>query len=218
MTVTISKGPSLKEQQHKLREDAILDATHVLLGRKGYEAMTMDDVAAEVGIAKGSLYKHFLSKERLAAAVMVRMMRRAVGYLEALPAGQPAHRALRAMLRWALETRLEGGLPHLPSTSSTLQESLLSDPAYLEQLLALNARVTALIDQARRDGDFCDEIPSEVAMYMIYARSCDPTVDLLRASGVYTDGQIVELMLKSCFDGLSARTPRADEAGSGTLP
>ena len=34
----------------------------------------MDHIAADVGIAKGSLYKHFESKEALAAAVMVRLL------------------------------------------------------------------------------------------------------------------------------------------------
>jgi len=36
--------------------------------------MTVDEVAADVGIAKTSLYKHFESKEELAAAAMVREM------------------------------------------------------------------------------------------------------------------------------------------------
>ena len=63
---------SFRETQFELREEAILDATNRLLGDKGYEAMSMDDIAAEVGIAKGSLYKHFESKEALAGAVMRR--------------------------------------------------------------------------------------------------------------------------------------------------
>ena len=46
-------------RQLEMREEAILDAAHQLLGKLGYEEMTMDVVAAEVGIAKASLYKHF---------------------------------------------------------------------------------------------------------------------------------------------------------------
>ena len=62
--------PSFKQQQFEAREDAILDAVNLLLARKGFDLMTMDDVAAEVGIAKGSLYRHFSSKESLAAAAL----------------------------------------------------------------------------------------------------------------------------------------------------
>ena len=53
--------------------------------QKGFDAMTVDEVAADVGIAKASLYKHFPSKEDLAAAAMVFVMRRAQQYLDELP-------------------------------------------------------------------------------------------------------------------------------------
>jgi AcrR family transcriptional regulator len=62
---------SFREQMHLAREDAIVSAVNRLLAEKGFEAMTVDEVAAEVGIAKASLYKHFPSKEDLAAAAMV---------------------------------------------------------------------------------------------------------------------------------------------------
>jgi AcrR family transcriptional regulator len=46
--------------------DAILDATDRLLSRFGYRKMTMDDLAREVGIGKGTLYLYFSSKEEIA--------------------------------------------------------------------------------------------------------------------------------------------------------
>ena len=63
---------SFKEQMHQAREDAILQSACRLLGEKDFDAMTMDDVANAVGIAKASLYKHFCSKEELCSAAMVR--------------------------------------------------------------------------------------------------------------------------------------------------
>jgi len=45
---------------------AILDAADRLLARSGYKKMTIDDLAAEVGIGKGSVYLHFSSKEEIA--------------------------------------------------------------------------------------------------------------------------------------------------------
>ena len=61
---------SLKEQQLKLREEAILEAVNALLAEKGYDAMTVDEVAAYIGIAKTSLYKHFESKEAILDEVL----------------------------------------------------------------------------------------------------------------------------------------------------
>jgi AcrR family transcriptional regulator len=78
-------------KQLQMREEAILDAAHVLLGKYGYDAMTMDDVASEVGIAKASLYKHFESKEKLAAKTMVRLFDRTVTELSAQSATKTAY-------------------------------------------------------------------------------------------------------------------------------
>ena len=46
--------------------------------------MTVDEVVADVGIAKASLYKHFSSKEELAAAAMVRVLDLALAEVERL--------------------------------------------------------------------------------------------------------------------------------------
>jgi len=43
--------------------DLILDAADRLLARYGYKKMTMDDLAQEVGIGKGTIYLHFSTKE-----------------------------------------------------------------------------------------------------------------------------------------------------------
>ena len=43
---------SFKQQMLKAREDAIIETVNQLLAEKGFEAMTVDEVAATVGIAK----------------------------------------------------------------------------------------------------------------------------------------------------------------------
>jgi AcrR family transcriptional regulator len=54
------------------RERQILDAAHALFAERGYEAVTMDVVAAEVGVTKPLLYAYFGNKERLYLACMRR--------------------------------------------------------------------------------------------------------------------------------------------------
>jgi AcrR family transcriptional regulator len=46
----------------------ILDAVGRLLERYGYRKMTVDDIAREVGIGKGTVYLYFPSKEEMALA------------------------------------------------------------------------------------------------------------------------------------------------------
>ena len=79
--------------------DRILDAADRLLGRFGYRKMTVDDLAKEAGIGKGTVYLSFRSKEDIALACIDRMAERLRMRLESIAAenGPPADR-LRRML------------------------------------------------------------------------------------------------------------------------
>jgi AcrR family transcriptional regulator len=79
--------------------DLILDAADRLLARYGYRKMTMDDLAQEVGIGKGTIYLHFPSKEEVVLSHVDRIVERLKVELEKMArgAGTPAAR-LRRML------------------------------------------------------------------------------------------------------------------------
>jgi len=56
--------------------EAILDATERLLARYGYRKMTVEDIAREVGVGKGSIYLHFRSKEEVVLSHVDRIVER----------------------------------------------------------------------------------------------------------------------------------------------
>ncbi|MFO8042168.1 MAG: TetR/AcrR family transcriptional regulator [Alkalispirochaeta sp.] len=63
--------------KHHVGYDGILDAAEDLFRERGFQAVTLTDVAREVGIRKPSLYYHFPEgKEQLFVAVQERMFRR----------------------------------------------------------------------------------------------------------------------------------------------
>lgn len=164
--------------------------------------MTVDEVAAEAGIAKASLYKHFGSKESLAAAVMTRLLDQALAFLDGLPPEMPPADKLQGLLRWALDLRLEGGLPLLPSTSSTLQGNLLANREYVKRILDLNARMTNLVKAAQAQGVIEPDLPADVVVFALYARTCDPAVEYLRMTNRYTNQQVADYLVKVAFTGL----------------
>ncbi len=191
-----------RKQQFDAREEAILDAVNRLLSEKGFDLMTMDDVADAVGVAKGSLYKHFSSKEKLAASVMMRLLNQTVDVLDGMPGEWRAAQRLEEILRWSLQHRMRGGVPHLPSTRGALQRSLMFNLEYLALAYKVNKRFYALVEDAKRDGDINSKVPDDVIVYTLYARSCDPTIDYLRRDGKLSDEQIVESMVEATFHGL----------------
>ncbi|CAN7162589.1 TetR/AcrR family transcriptional regulator [Acidovorax sp. LjRoot74] len=196
---------SFKEQMHQAREEAILQSACRLLGEKAFDAMTMDDVANAVGIAKASLYKHFCSKEELCSAAMVQILGRVQAYLAGLPADMPPLDKLRSLVRWSLERLLTNEMPLLPSRNSTLRAVLMANKDYLNGLVGVSDQIGEWITEAQAQGVISSSLPPIVVLYTLYARACDPVVSFLKESGQYSDAEIVDLVVRTCFDGLAAR-------------
>lgn len=58
-----------RERQKQDRERRVIAAARRLFDRKGYAATSMEDVAARAGLAVGTLYNYFPSKEQLLVAI-----------------------------------------------------------------------------------------------------------------------------------------------------
>ncbi len=196
---------SFRQQMHLAREDAIIAAVNRLLAEKGFDAMTVDEVAADVGIAKASLYKHFPSKEDLAAAAMVSVMQRAQAFLDSLDTTRAPLALLKAVARWTMEVQLAGEMPSLPSENSSLRATLTINKPYVDGLMDVSERLGAWIQAAQADGSVNPALPPIAVLYTLYARACDPVLGFLKGSGLYSSDQIIDMVLSSCFDGLKAR-------------
>ena len=60
------------------------------------------------------------------------------------------------------------------------------------------------ITAAQKKGALARKLPPELVLYTVCARACDPVLGLLKASGRYSDEEVVELIVGTCFDGLAA--------------
>ena len=198
---------SFRQKTHLVREDAIVNTVMRLLAEKGYDPMTVDEVAADVGIAKASLYKHFASKEALAAAAMERALGLALDQVQVQQAlvGASAMDRLKAITRWTLQTQLAGAMPTLPAENSSLRKALIAHRGYMDRLMSLSDALGAWIVQAQADGAINRLLPAEAVLFTIYARACDPVLGFLKAGGSYSDVQIIDWVMCTCFDGLAAR-------------
>lgn len=196
---------SFREQVLRAREDAIVASVNRLLADKGFDMMTVDEVAADVGIAKASLYKHFGSKEELAAAAMIRVLDRALQFLATLEADPKADafEQLKAVARWTMQVQLAGEMPSLPAQNSALRSALMTNKVYLDRLMTVSDKLGAWITSAQKAGKLDRKLPPEVVLYTLFARACDPVLGLLKVSGNHSDEQIIDMLLSTCFDGLA---------------
>lgn len=205
MNAPVPVKTSFKQRMLLAREEAIVDTVSCLLAEKGFDAMTVDEVAARVGIAKASLYKHFACKDDLAASAMARVLCRAQALMDALPPDAPPLAQLRAVVQWMLQVKLAGGMPQLPGPLSPLRMVLLAHPDYAQGAQAIRARLMGWIEAAQASGALNPLLPSDVLLYTLYARAGDPVLDLLQRDGRYTEAEIIDWVMCTCFEGLNAR-------------
>jgi TetR/AcrR family transcriptional regulator of autoinduction and epiphytic fitness len=112
---------------------------------------------------------------------------------------------LRDVARWTMEVQLAGEMPSLPSQNSSLRATLMGNKAYMDGLIEVSDTLGGWIEAAQAAGTLNPHLPPISVLYTLYARACDPVLEFLKGSRQYSDPQIVELVLSTCFDGLNAR-------------
>jgi AcrR family transcriptional regulator len=130
--------------------DLILDAVDALLARYGYRKMTMDDVAREAGIGKGTIYLHFAGKEELVLSHIDRIAGRVLAGLRTIAgAPDPASERLRRMLVLRVLARFDS-VRHYSQNLGDLLSSVR--PALLKRREGHFAAEAAVLAEVLREG------------------------------------------------------------------
>ncbi|MFO8212221.1 helix-turn-helix domain-containing protein, partial [Pseudomonas aeruginosa] len=87
-----------------VRNDArnkVRDAAIALFAQKGVKATTIKDIARAAGVSEGALYRHWASKEDLAAALFAAEYTALSHDLREAAGTGPAPERLRRVIAWA---------------------------------------------------------------------------------------------------------------------
>ncbi len=76
----MSPRPDVSEE----RRNQILEAAALVFARSGFSKARMDDIAAECGLSKGTLYWYFNSKDEIILAILDRLFERELADLHTL--------------------------------------------------------------------------------------------------------------------------------------
>jgi AcrR family transcriptional regulator len=136
--------------------DLILDAADRLLARYGYQKMTIDDLAREVGVGKGTIYLHFSSKEEVALSRIDRVIDRLKHELQVLGHNdQDPLARLRSMLMLRVIYRFDS-VQHYSESLNQVMAAIR--PSLLERrksYFEAEARIFAeVLKEGRRAGQF----------------------------------------------------------------
>lgn len=119
-------------KEYNERKNEILDAAGRLFGAKGYNKCTVNDILAAVGIAKGTFYYYFKSKEEVLDAIIDRVTEIVVVRAEEAasnPELSPVMKLLNTILSMRVESEVDNDLMeelHKPENALMHQKSLSS--------------------------------------------------------------------------------------------
>lgn len=163
MTVQTS---SLKQRQREERERLIVQATAEVLVEKGYDAMSMEEVANRVGISRAAIYLHFPSKEDLVYALLEYAVKTSRERLETLLVQSISP---REKVRLLIERTCGGMAEPLHRVFSTILQS----PTFMNNLAGKRPNMhelwrptmqllAAILDEGKRAGEFDPEMPTSL--------------------------------------------------------
>jgi AcrR family transcriptional regulator len=133
--------------------DEILAAVGELLGEKGYSAMSMDELAARVGISKPTLYSFFPTKEDLLVESVVHGMDRVAAVIQADQTPRSPLQQLIFILRTVIQMQVsKGALSPRPWSPEVFQLVCMREEV-LERMRANEAALVDLIRQGIRTGE-----------------------------------------------------------------
>ncbi|HUF02841.1 MAG TPA: TetR/AcrR family transcriptional regulator [Aridibacter sp.] len=155
--------------QTKEVRDAILDATDLLLSRYGYKKMTIDDLAREVGIGKGSVYLHFSSKEEIVLSHIDRIVDRVKKDLEKIAARKaPPEEKLREMVLSRVLIRFDNVQHYTESIDEILSSLRAKVIERRKQYFREEAEIFAkVIREGQESGEFAKGDADEFARVII---------------------------------------------------
>jgi TetR/AcrR family fatty acid metabolism transcriptional regulator len=150
------------------KRERILDAAETIFAKHGFFAAKVSDVAKEAGVADGTIYLYFKSKDELLISLFERRMQQLNGALKAAIAGKPPREQLRAFIRAYVQlvhdepAATEVLTIELRQSSKFMKE--YDNPEFVDFLRTLGGIIAAMQDSGEMDAS----IPSHVAARMIF--------------------------------------------------
>lgn len=155
------------------RKNEILDVAERLFGSKGFDNTSTSDILNEIGIARGTLYYHFKSKEEILDAMISRMTNRLIEKANTI-AAQKEVPVLQRFTRMMLSLNVSDGNlgKELLAQAHKPQNALMHQKMEKCLLSGINPIITDLIKEGITQGICQTDYPEEVAeMTFLYANT-----------------------------------------------
>ena len=159
------------------RKNEILDVAEQLFAEKGFDHASTNDIIRKIGIARGTLYHHFGSKEEILDALVERMTRESISRAKTVVSDQ-ALPLLERLSAAVISLNIDSG-----AGSEVLEQIHRPQNALLHQKMQERLMdgvvpiITGLIVEGNESGIFDSDYPAEAAeMILTYANTAFDTL------------------------------------------
>lgn len=201
---------SLKERQREERAALILEAASAILVEKGYHEMSIDEIAAQVGISKGTVYLHFASKEDLVATLIERQVIEFLALVDQV-ISEPS--TVRARLEGILQqtySAIQMNRQLLPGLTNSIRltEGLIEKREGLQMRVAeMTARITSLFEEGKRTGELESTLPTPIIVTTFVGLLSLPGYEQQLTSGQVSPSELAASVSQLFFRGVLAPSP-----------
>jgi TetR/AcrR family fatty acid metabolism transcriptional regulator len=197
---------SLKEKQRQEREALILQIAEEVLLEKGYYETSIDEIAARVGIAKGTIYLHFPSKEDLVLAIFERDLQQLLRYIDstmesALTARGKIEAIFDLMHGGIISKRMQ--LLYSISNSIGLRHLLVEKKGCLREIWdQLSERLNSLFEEGKAAREFDATLPTMVMLSAFYSLLSPKSYERLMEKGQMPAEEVANNLKRIYFKGI----------------
>ncbi len=162
----VDEPGGLRERQRVARGEAILDAAFALMVEQGYDALTMEAVAARVGISRQTLYHHFKSRDEIVLRALLILAGESVAMIGALDLALSPVERLKQIVHWMIESKAEPARAALVKVKQSLA-AVLSHPDYQAVSERRAMLLTEIVEGAQAAGEVRVDLPAPVVVQML---------------------------------------------------
>ena len=207
------QGQIEERSKREQRADRILDAAAELMLRWGYNKTTIDDIARFAGVAKGTIYLHWKTREDLFMALMRREYVRLVEDIQQRISSDPEGGTLHGITKHSMLATMKSPLMKavLLRDTDLLGEwtrKEYASPSYSAQI----AQSLALVEHLRSRGVVRDDIDIRKQVFMLDAITMGFLMidQYMPDDFKYSDEEIVE-MTAEAIERVFASSQQPDE-------
>jgi AcrR family transcriptional regulator len=206
---------SLRERQREERAALILSAAQDVFAEKGYYDASIDDIAAQAGIAKGTVYLHFASKEDLLVALLEQQI---IDFLAWVDQVSTETRTVQARLEQILlyvfmrmqEKRNQVLLEQHTSIGLTKRVIEKREGLKVHMAQAME-RIAALLEEGKLTGDLDRMVPTSIMVATFVSLISPSGYEQLLASGQVSPTELVSYVSRIFFPSSVTSSPTEGE-------